>query len=533
MGKEQKSGVVPDTWQPVNHWWVDIEPPPPSRRNFTDIKVVHDPVITKPQSGREFSMGNSGKTNSNSSTAQIHGILVPVIDLNGRPLSVDVLTYMMLSFNHFTPKLTIRFMNDDRRYTFTGGLSLNNKVSVIIVPASEGVARKMSIPFYIVKQTNLADNEIELECEYYHIGLWKTACEQIGEEPLNTYKFCELISKQLQLGFAATDKCKDIEDKRWRQVYSQRISTFIEEQISIGGLDENSIFEAWIDPFGYLNLANLAWVFDVEVFEKDLVMILESYNQTPIETKEKPIGDRRAAKRCITNDTTFPVSGNKIAKYYTNLTTENTTNTGVFRNCWILKDAGGTNSLELQNIHIIENSLEGLEAPQSYESQTTEFLGVEMSEDVPYLYQKEIRKSFLTKKRSKQITVELETPNYIFQRGMLIMMTYLEYDQEKIKLISSNMENLNTVYVKQNSKRTVTKERVEQDLTELEKPKMCDTEALADDRAILNPTLTGFFYIDGIDYYYDSEIKQIKQYMYLIKRGNTSSLVNPNTLSGV
>jgi hypothetical protein len=503
-------------------WFTELS----SNTNFTDVKVIHDPTLVKPVSGREYNDGGFRKPNSTIDTTQVHGVIVPIIDINGRSIDIRELSYMSLSFNHFIPKLTIRIIDIDKKFSFVGGMGLNNRISVILTPSSNGVYRKMSVPFYIINQTNLPDNEIEFECEYMHMGLWKNACEQIGDKQLTTYEFCKQISLQLQLGFAATDKCEEINDVRWRQIYSQRLSDFIEEQISIGGIDENSIFEAWIDPYGYLNLVNLSWLFSEKVAPEDLEMKLQSKIITPIEVK-KPESKQITGKRFITNYTDVPMIENKITNQYNNLSTVNTKNTGTLRNCWILKDAGGTNILELQNIQMIEDSIEGIAAPNFYESYTTEFIGVEMSEDTPYLYQKEIRKSFLNKYRSKQITIELASPNYGFQRGMLINVLYVEYDSHKIKKIVANQNNLNSIKVEKDSKPEINSDTVREDINKLSDTPIGDAISTADKSMVLNPAISGIYYIDGIDYIYDKNMEQIVQYMYLIKKGNQSNLQNP------
>mgnify|MGYP006923219659 CR=1 FL=1 len=101
---------------------------------------------------------------------------------------------------------------------------------------------------------------IKYECEYFNPNLNKITFGQIGDDKLTTFEFCEEIAKTLKIGFAATDGCKDVSDAKWRQAYSERLRDFIYDQVKCGGLDEESIFDCWIDLFGYLVLVNFNYV---------------------------------------------------------------------------------------------------------------------------------------------------------------------------------------------------------------------------------------------------------------------------------
>jgi hypothetical protein len=520
-------------------WFTELS----DNTNFTDPKVIHDPELRKPNSLREFNNAEyNASPTSRIDTTQVHGILIPIIDINGIPIPINKLKSMEMNFNKFVPTLKFSISDSDRAFQFNGGLSLNNRVTVIITPPHSGIYRKISVSFYIKEQKNLSNDIIEFECEYYHNGLWKNACEQIGDKALSTYEFCEQISKQLQLGFAATDKCKDIEDKRWRQIYSQRISDFIIEQIKLGGVDEESIFDAWIDPYGYLVLSNISWILNENVNDKDLEMTISS-GITSIATEgDKPLSEPKKFKRFISNVTEIPFDETRIILQKNDLYTKNTNNTGTLRNCWILKDIGNGNSLEMQNIQMIEVSVEGVEASSFYESNTTEFLGCEMSEDTPYLYQQEIRKSFLIKQRSRQIIVLLAAPNYGLQRGTLINVMFCETDQDKITKIHAKSDGLfnKTLdlhvaeHIDPNEMYANTQNAIEQ-LTEviqsnigksINKNVINHSDVMHAGAFAVNTAISGIYYIDGIQFIYNSDEQKIYQYLFLIKKGLQSNLSN-------
>lgn len=519
----------------INGWLTELNEDK-NKLNFTDFKVIHDPTLIKPTAGREFNDGEYNKATSKIATEEIHGILVPIIDINGYALGEDDIIEMLLSFKDFTPKLILTINDSNRQFQFRGGMGLSNRVNVIITPKSKGIYRKISVPFYIESQeTN--GNEITFTCNYYHNGLWKNACEQIGDSALSTYDFCEKISKMLQLGFAVTEHCKEIDDKRWRQIYSERLSTYITDQIKIGGIDEKSIFDAWIDHQGYLSLINLSWVLEEKVEDKDLMIKTVHYQPIPMETtgisstNEEPI----EIKRFITNWTNIPMVDHLITEQQNNLNTEVITELGTCRNCWVLKDVGGTNVLEMQNIQMIENSVEANESFGMYESVSSEFIGCEMSEDTPYLLQKEIRKSYMVKHRSRQITVTLNTPNYGLSRGMLISVLYMETDMNKIQHVTSSYDNTTKSKIKKDESGRTNSDQLEEykeraATNDEQHVEGADASTSSDaNSAALNMAISGIYYIDGIEYYYSEENNKIIQYMYLIKKGNQSNISNPFT----
>ena len=75
-----------------------------------------------------------------------------------------------------------------------------------------------------------------------------------------TYEFLHVISENCGLGFSATQKCRSIKDDRYRILKKQKYKDLAQEHAACGGLDENSLFDTWIDPWGMLVMVNLPWV---------------------------------------------------------------------------------------------------------------------------------------------------------------------------------------------------------------------------------------------------------------------------------
>ena len=69
-------------------------------------------------------------------------------------------------------------------------------------------------------------------------------CLQGGHINANTWEMLHRISELTGLGFAATKKCKEIEDRVVRHIHTQRFNEFIEDQLTYSGLGEENIFDA-------------------------------------------------------------------------------------------------------------------------------------------------------------------------------------------------------------------------------------------------------------------------------------------------
>ena len=80
------------------------------------------------------------------------------------------------------------------------------------------------------------------------------------------------IAKENKLGFAATKKCEDIKDERYRLIQSKTYVDYIKDQIILSGLDEESIFDVWVDLFGYIVMVNVHYVMTEKVDPEQLTI---------------------------------------------------------------------------------------------------------------------------------------------------------------------------------------------------------------------------------------------------------------------
>lgn len=507
----------------IENWMTFLEEP----INVTDPIVIHDPELEKNVLGKKL-VDNVEMPGSNYESTKVDGIYFPIIQINTHSLHPSQIISMSIRYCGFTPKLKLKISDPRRNIQYLGGPGLNNRIYVVLTCPVNGMYKKIKLAFYITKRTNETNDTILYECDYYHNGLMAVSCEQIGDEPLTTFEFCEKISKMLKLGFAATEDCETIEDKRYRQIYSQRVGDFIEQQIEIGGLDEESIFDAWIDINGYLVLVNLPWVFNQKIKSENLAIDIVGGIESPDPNNPDP--EPETIKRLVTNMANINNKTIRFSQQYDFLNTKKSQE-GTLKSCWFLQSPCDQNILACEQIQMIEESIEGTIGSNLYEFHQTEFLGCDMTEDgdTPYLMQQSIRKMYLNKKRSKQFNVILDHVNWGFERGTLITVLMSEDDPEKIKAIDLYGEDNLTNPTISPSEASKTPEDVAETFKEppvANKKSIPSGDLTNGGNMIVNPSLTGIYYIDGIEYVYEHGEEHLYQYLFLIKKDGSSSMLN-------
>lgn len=481
--------------------------------NFTDFTVVFDPEAAKPTVVKEYHSPKVDEGVTHESN-MVDGLDVPIILLNQQVLGDQHIKSFELRYQGFVPKLTLVVTDPKDDTQYIGGPGMRNRVAVVLVPPTDNPYKSIALSFYIKERVNEDTETIKYICEYHNLGLTDVKCTQIGKEKLTTYEFCEKIAKSLKIGFACTQQCKEIQDKRWRQMYSQRGIDFIQEQIKIGGTDENSFFDAWIDTHGYLCLSNLSWLFAQNVKARNLSITACPKVEIPVETNDT--AEPFECQRVLVDMETWPINNLRIKKKYNYLDTSDAKSKGTDSSFWILKSAGDQNILEMQDIQMEEDSLEGKgeDAKKEYTFRKTVFLGCEMAEDGEYMIQEQKRAYWLSKKKTKYLCIELERPNYGLERGTFVNVGIIESDPKKMRMISQNFQN------------TQKKTRVEdQPYNVDDTTEPIDMGAATDGNlGIVNPALSGMYYIDGMVFNYTNDEGKVTQTLFLVKKDEDKTL---------
>lgn len=482
--------------------------------NITDFVVQFDPETKRPEAAKPLASEEIDE-NVGIESYKTDGFDMPIIRIDHFILNEKYLNSMTLRYEGFVPTLELIVDDDNNEIQYVGGPGIHNHVTVIMCPNVNGLYRSMAALFYIKDRINLTSTRIKYVCEYHNIGLSDTQCMQIGEKSLTTYEFCETIAKRLGFGFACTDHCKDISDPRWRQIYSQNVREFIEEQIKIGGLDESSVFDAWVDMYGYINLINLSWVFEQDIKPENLSIKVQKTVEVP--TKDAAEAPPSEVQRTFLDVDSYPFSMLRITDKYSYLNTKNVQNLGTNSSFWCLTSPGEENKLTMQDIMIEEDTVQGKKDTQEYSFRKVEFLGCDMSEDTPYLIQSKIREHWIQKRKSKQLTIELNKPNFGLERGTLITVGIFEDEPRKKVGVTQTAENVSSENKAKENERNVVDET---------KPPV-DMDTVSSETSFAgNPALSGIYYIDGMMFEYSKDTRKTTQILFLIKQSPDGTLLH-------
>lgn len=465
--------------------------------NPTDPIVVIDPEFNSKKILKIYDNAeNSGLVNGKYDALKDDAINIPIIRLNNITLVDNQIDFVKLYFDDFLPKIHLSIKDTENVIKICDAPGFENEIHIVITCDINGYYKKISLLFYITK-FNVYGDYVAYDGIFKLQSINQHKIKQIGKGKLNTYNMLYEIAKENKLGFAATEKCKDIKDERYRLIQKKTFIEYIKDQIEIGGLDEESLFDAWIDMFGYIVLINVNYVFNIDINPNQLMVnsIVGLNDVFPIHNKEV---EMKAVKlpRTITNNKINPAQTNmQFNNFETIINNSKIIDEGSFNTNYYMSSPCKENKINTEETQIIENSLDGKSNSDKYEYNKTNFLGIEFS-DTPILFQKHLHKKYFDKLKAKQIKIELEKVNFGLQRGTLINIIFKEYNSNIIKLMNpkNSIEN--------------------------------------DGEGVVNTFLSGMYYIDSIIFEYFTEDHRIKQYLYVIKKSVDlnviSSSLGPN-----
>lgn len=514
--------------------------------NRTDPIVRHDSSykggtivkLYQPQNDEEF-VGNNPTTNFDD--LAVDAIHRPVVKLNNIVLNGMQIEYFKLSSIGLVPSLIISVKDTDGMIKFSDVPGYDNVITIVMIIPTDGVYKKISLDFYIVS-CKFYGNSITYMATFKCMPLEKTHLEQITFDGCNskmcqlpatdkptTYKLLHNIANMCGLGFAATQQTKEIKDYNYRLIHSQKYIDVIREHTAFGGLDENSIFDSWIDIWGNIVLVNVSWLFNEQVTPDELATVA-SYGTRQTNTSEAKDSYHAGGlvHRIITNYNEFKQFNNLMIASYKPLTDTGTLFSRGSNNTYNMmlhKGNGGFNNINTFDIVQKENSADGQTG--DYEFANTDFIGFEWSSNTPICKQKYIRSKYFEKFRARRLKVELVQPNFMLERGMLTTVCIFEYDPVKKRKMISNFTNLG------GGKPEDIKEKIDKD-TPNESPevqKLVKEGEVDYATPFINMAISGIYYIDGIEFEYNTSKEDIIQTLYLVKKGNIDNWTNRSFMS--
>lgn len=491
-----------------------------------DPKLVHSTVIRKYNNETPDANVTPEGNKSDFNSVAFDGISMPIVLVNKVNIDYANLIDFKLSICDFFPEIELKIYDYDETLKNSQSPGVSSMITVIIMAPVEGANKKISLTFYMNECKFEEDGTVFITGQMNLNNVRSKHNVQIGKTKLSTYEMLEQIAKDNDLGFAATENCKNISDRRWRQMYSQTYDDFIKEQLSFAGQDCNTIIDAWVDQFGYVVMVDLGWVFSYEVTSKQLTTKKTVGLHTNSKLTERAKETVEDTLRVITNsEINVELSNMIFTDYYESTDNSSIVETGNFQHYYYMHAIGSENKIE-RHVNInFENSLDGVDALNANPISTCEFIGFDFSDDddtenTPIVVQKQNVSNFKNKMLSKTITVRMRKPNYMLQRGMLIGVIFEEYDDVTKSSIVSNMNYSERIEDGDSDSSTVNKP-----LTEEEK-KMKDMSIGNPYAPLVNPALSDLYYIKGMTFEYSEGYDGILQTLTLAKKGLRNTLIN-------
>lgn len=503
------------------------------KTNILDPKVVFDPskettvVATTWNTNNEDEEDGAENTVNSKGVAdmtRVVGIDFPIIKIDSQVIPRQYINKFTLTYNGFTPSLYISITKFPELILNNTGMV--NKVTVIMIPPVNGTYKKISIDFYINNRDELS-NKFIFYCSYFFPELQKRFTCSIKNKDntskISTYDLISSIAAKCKLGFAATEKCKDIADTKTRLAINQTYIDVIQNHIKFGGLDNNSFFDCWIDVYGYLVLVNLSHIFSSKVQTNELSMKqLTGVNLNDGNTTNKIEYSKEDVVRLFSNwKMTGKQTNNKILTYELIVNNSEIMNNGTDNTYFYLNhltNSEGANDIKTEHITIDEETTDGKLFKDAYTFQKNAYIGTEMGSisdgNTPVLIQEKRRNAYKAKLNSKLLKISLETANINIERGMLLNIMIYEYDRIKKAEIMKHSSNLS----KSGDLTTVAKPMVDDETDDLNTQKILEDSSFG----VPNLELSGIYYVDGIEYKYDGN-DRIQQYLYLIKHTGTAN----------
>ena len=490
--------------------------------NPTDLKVIVDPAFERNSMIKlynESSNGGAPIDNGKWNPLLVDGCIVPVVQVNGYNVATDNIIYIDLDFTGFSPTKELEINDENGIIRSSANTGMNNMINIVITSPVDGVYRKIFCEFYITSQPYPDGSTVLKYKGTYKYNIFNTIvirdlCEShkngvSQSSSFSTYDTFERVANLTKFGFAATGGCKDVADIDLRILEGETFIDFLKRTIKYSGLDETSMFDAWIDGHGYLCLANVYWIMNSNVDPSQLT--LDIITGVPTEQISTEHHISTTGPRMITNSRNANNTSNIYFTEYSHdidlsLNREHGTSHRYYTLCPI-SVSEGNNGIQETNIQQIENSLDGNVHTDSYEFQKKEYLGPEFTERHIKL-QSKIRDNYFTKLRADRLVVTLVNTNLGLERGMLVLVNIQECDTIRLTNMRSNLNNIDDS--------STTNDNINKNVVGNEGVEGISLES-------------DLYYIDGERFIYNRFDHKIQQVLYLIKKGPKINIHSQST----
>ena len=514
-------------------------------KNRTDPKVCHDPSITVEGIIRLFPNQNKVNfeegevsTNNEYEMTRVDGIEYPLVAVNDRNIENNEIISMSIDYRGFLPRIELIIRDQHQKEQKINTTQMSSIIRVCIIATVDNVYRKFLLNFRTYDmQINEADPTLVTYYGTYYVKefrqvntrhIWMPSvcsaqpnCGQGGHINANTWEMLHRIAELTGLGFAATKKCKEIPDHVIRNIYTQRYDQFIEQQLVHCGTDEENLFDAWVDLYGYIVMVNVPWVFNEDIIPDDLIInaTVGIHGTSNDVTEQKPL----TINRTLTNfNLTSTPSNMEIASYNMDVdndsishgTLEQVYTINFDTNLAILDPTDVQSKQDSIDGDFIEDYNTGKNRPMpKFNFNDDAWTGLSGGYDLHK--QKIIRNAYFKKLRQSILHVVMKNINLGLQRGTLVDIKIFDNDPVNKKTTFANIDNLG-----QASETT--------DESSVSLPTDTNQEDIIMDGGAYMPNmkLSGLYYIDGMTFEYERSVGRIVQILHLIKKGKTSGYEN-------
>lgn len=524
--------------------------------NYTDPFVYHDPKVEKssvakvnePENKKDHpeELGNENTYD----TKKVEGIKWPVIKVNNIVVRREAILNMEIDYTGFYPILSLSIYDFEGHIAFADVPGPNNVITVVMVPALQDVYKSISLDFYINdvsfdKESQIInytasykflplEQKMTAQLKYpgctSHLGKStnngdkseeEVSCNQEQQAQPNTWEYLHMICLDTGLGFASTDNVKDVQDRLPRIVNNMNYREYIQSQIEMSGVDEKSMFDCWIDLYRYLVIVNVYYEMNEKISFRQLginaSLGIDGTEDNAPKTRTKLV-HRTLTNYTMTeepNDLTFKtdnfkevVDNSLIFEGY-----DQQTNVMPLKGC---DNTDGTSANSIQQVdHKIEiNSLDGKER-DDYATIVVNPCTVRVDESYNTNVQRVTRDNFFMKLRSHRYEVILDKPNFGLNRGTIVNLCFFTSKASEKQMVLQEPDNAVGS----------TEGKIEKIDTKI--GNSTPNDLIRDETAELPVfTKSGFYYIDGMKFMYDSQSQEILQKLILIRREFEGNFVN-------
>lgn len=456
--------------------------------NTLEQSKIVMPLVSssKLEAGEDYSDQNL----TDKSQTSVVGIQTPLIQINSTIINFDSIQYFELKSVGILPELSMVVKDNFELINNIDKPSIDNEVRIQILPKFDNAYKKINLTFYI-SGISVNGNLIRLNCLYKVPALLSSQYKSFGE--LDTYSLFKEIALNTKLGFATN--ISTLTDNRYVYCDYKSLLDTMRSEIEYGDAS-NHILDCWIDLWNNINLVDIKERYNTVDSDDDMMIwVAGQVNEITQDVECIP-------SKVVATLNNYPGLSNSelFVKSYTI-----NTNPGVNVSSGSDKVYGIYDCSESDySDHFIQDGDIKKDIFTKYE-----YLG-ETYGDYNYILSKQIRKGFIQKIMSENITLSLKSPLLAIMRGHKV--NFIRYVNNS--LIENKLQNLEDAgLINRNVESNIPLSKYEDNIT---------SDA---GKFIIDKTVSGQYLVTGVNIVYTNNMWDYK--LTLAKPASTkTSIIN-------